>query len=113
MPRRVFTLSQVKYAIDRLQWLYKNRKLVGGLKFYEEPPVLRFFGGKLKPTSPWPQKLVAKFRADLGDSLYGPDASAITACFWAAGSLQPLIQTGRGPTRFAAKNARPNLMPGL
>jgi len=69
MPRRVFTLSQVKYAIDRLHWLYKNRKLVGGLKFYEEPPVLRFFGGKLKPTSPWPAKLVAKFRADFGDSL--------------------------------------------
>ncbi len=69
MPRRVFTLSQVKYAIDRLHWLYQNRALVGGLKFYEEPPVLRFFGGKLKPTSPWPEKLVAKFRADFGDSL--------------------------------------------
>ncbi|MEI7939079.1 MAG: tryptophanase [Verrucomicrobiota bacterium] len=69
MPRRVFTLSQVKYAIDRLHWLYMNRKLVGGLKFYEEPPVLRFFGGKLKPTSAWPEKLVAKFRADFGDSL--------------------------------------------
>ena len=69
MPRRVFTLSQVKYAIDRLHWLYKNRKLVGGLKFYEEPPVLRFFGGKLKPTTPWPKKLVAKFRKDFGDSL--------------------------------------------
>ncbi len=69
MPRRVFTLSQVKYAIDRLHWLYRNRELVGGLKFYEEPPVLRFFGGKLEPTSPWPEKLVAKFRADFGDSL--------------------------------------------
>ncbi len=69
MPRRVFTLSQVKYAIDRLHWLYKNRKLVGGLRFYEEPPVLRFFGGKLKPTTAWPKKLVAKFRADFGDSL--------------------------------------------
>lgn len=69
MPRRVFTLSQVKYAIDRLKWLYENRKLVGGLRFYEEPPVLRFFGGKLEPTSPWPEKLVAKFRADFGDSL--------------------------------------------
>jgi tryptophanase len=69
MPRRVFTLSQVKYAIDRLHWLYKNRELVGGLRFYEEPPVLRFFGGKLEPTSPWPEKLVAKFRKDLGESL--------------------------------------------
>lgn len=69
MPRRVFTLSQVKYAIDRLNWLYQNRQLVGGLKFYEEPPVLRFFGGKLKPTTPWPEKLLAKFRADFGNSL--------------------------------------------
>ncbi len=69
MPRRVFTLSQVMYATDRLNWLYRNRELVGGLKFYEEPPVLRFFGGKLEPTSPWPAKLVAKFRADFGDSL--------------------------------------------
>jgi tyrosine phenol-lyase len=69
MPRRVFTLSQVKYAIDRLYWLFKNRELVGGLKFYEEPPVLRFFGGKLNPTTPWPEKLVEKFRADFGDSL--------------------------------------------
>jgi tryptophanase len=69
MPRRVFTLSQVKYAIDRLYWLYQNRELVGGLAFYEEPAVLRFFGGKLAPTSPWPEKLVAKFRADFGSSL--------------------------------------------
>lgn len=69
MPRRVFTLSQVKYAIDRLHWLHENRKLVGGLRFYEEPAVLRFFGGKLEPTSPWPEKLMAKFRADFGDSL--------------------------------------------
>ena len=46
MPRRVFTLSQVKYAIDRITWLYENRALVGGLKFIEEPPVLRFFIGQ-------------------------------------------------------------------
>jgi tyrosine phenol-lyase len=68
-PRRVFTLSQVKYLIDRMKWLHKNRELVGGLKFYEEPPVLRFFGGKLNPTSDWQKKLMAKFRKDFGDSL--------------------------------------------
>lgn len=68
-PRRVFTLSQIKYVIDRLKWLYKHRELVGGLKFYEEPPVLRFFGGKLNPTSDWQEKLVAQFRKDFGDSL--------------------------------------------
>ncbi|MDR0535547.1 MAG: tryptophanase [Puniceicoccales bacterium] len=68
-PRRVFTLSQTKYAVDRLDWLYQNRNLVGGLRFVEEPPVLRFFNGRLEPTSDWPQKLAAKFRADFGDSL--------------------------------------------
>ena len=68
-PRRVFTLSQVEYLIDRLNWLYHNRELVGGLKFVEEPPVLRFFMGRLDAVSPWPEKLVAKFKADFGDSL--------------------------------------------
>lgn len=69
LPRRVFTLSQVDYAVDRLRWLYENRKLVGGLKFVEEPSILRFFFGKLEETSPWQDKLVAKFKADFGDSL--------------------------------------------
>ncbi|MGD9873018.1 MAG: tryptophanase [Kiritimatiellia bacterium] len=69
MPRRVFTLSQVKFVADRLQWLYKNRKLVGGLQFEYEPTVLRFFTGRLAPTSRWPEKLVAKFKKDFGSSL--------------------------------------------
>ena len=69
VPRRVFTLSQIKYVIDRMQWLYDNRKLIGGLRFTYEPPVLRFFMGGLEPTSDWPAKLVDKFRRDFGDSL--------------------------------------------
>jgi tryptophanase len=69
LPRRVFTLSQVKYAIDRIQWLYDNRRLVGGLEFTEEPEILRFFFGRLAPVSDWQQQLVAKFRQDFGDSL--------------------------------------------
>lgn len=68
-PRRVFTLSQVKYVADRMKWLYANRELVGGLKFVEEPKVLRFFLGRLAPTSDWPTRLVAKFRQDFGESL--------------------------------------------
>ncbi len=68
-PRRVFTLSQTMFLIDRVKWLYANRNLVGGLRFVEEPPVLRFFMGRLEPVSDWPQKLAAKFRADFGDSL--------------------------------------------
>ena len=69
VPRRVFTLSQIKYVIDRLSWLFDNRELIGGLKFTYEPTVLRFFMGKLAPTSDWPTKLMAKFRQDFGDSL--------------------------------------------
>lgn len=69
MPRRVFTLSQVKYAIDRIEWLYANRHLIGGLEFTQEPEILRFFYGRLAPTSDWQEKLMAKFRQDFGDSL--------------------------------------------
>jgi len=69
VPRRVFTLSQIMYVEDRLNWLYDNRSLIGGLKFIYEPPVLRFFMGKLEPVNDWPQKLVAKFKEDFGDSL--------------------------------------------
>lgn len=69
VPRRVFTLSQIKYVIDRMQWLYDNRELIGGLRFTYEPPVLRFFMGGLEPTSDWQAKLVDKFRRDFGDSL--------------------------------------------
>jgi tryptophanase len=68
-PRRVFTLSQTKFVIDRVKWLYDNRDLVGGLEWVEEPPLLRFFMGRLKPVSDWTEKLVAKFKEDFGDSL--------------------------------------------
>ena len=69
VPRRVFTLSQIKYVEDRMAWLYENRELIGGLRFVYEPPVLRFFMGGLEPVSDWPQKLIAKFKEDFGDSL--------------------------------------------
>jgi len=69
LPRRVFTLSQVKYAADRLAWLYENREIIGGLKFVEEPEVLRFFFGRLDATSDWPVKLAEAFRRDFGVSL--------------------------------------------
>ncbi|MBF6627143.1 MAG: tryptophanase [Proteiniphilum sp.] len=69
VPRRVFTLSQIKYVEDRMTWLYENRKLIGGLRFVYEPPVLRFFMGGLEPVSDWPQKLIARFKEDFGESL--------------------------------------------
>jgi tryptophanase len=69
VPKRVFTLSQIKYAADRIGWLFANRHLIGGLKFIEEPKVLRFFFGRLQPVSDWPQKLISQFRKDFGESL--------------------------------------------
>ena len=69
VPRRVFTLSQIKYVLDRMTWLYENRELIGGLRFVYEPPVLRFFMGGMEPVSDWPQKLIAKFKEDFGESL--------------------------------------------
>ena len=64
IPRRVFTLSHINYAVDRIIWLYKNRDLIGGLKFTREPETLRFFFGELAPTSNWQEKLVKKFKED-------------------------------------------------
>ena len=69
LPRRVLTLSQIKYVSDRMQWLFDNRHLIGGLQFVYEPPVLRFFMGSLIPTSDWPLRLVTKFKEDFGESL--------------------------------------------
>ncbi len=69
LPRRVFTLSQVKYCADRVKWMYDNRDLIGGLKWTEEPKVLRFFFGRMKEIGHWQEELVNKFREDFGDSL--------------------------------------------
>ena len=66
-PRRVFTLSQTEYVIDRVKWLYDHRHLVGGLRFTHEPKTLRFFTGRLEPVSDWPQKLIEAYIADFGE----------------------------------------------
>ena len=67
VPRRVYTMSHCQYVADRLDWLYRHRELVGGLAFYEEPPVLRFFAGLMKPTkSDWGLTLLEAFEKDFG-----------------------------------------------
>lgn len=67
MPRRVFTLSHITFMVDRLAWLYKNCDLIGGLKFIEEPQVLRFFIGRLGEIGDWQERLVDKFIEDFGE----------------------------------------------
>jgi tryptophanase len=66
VPRRVFTMSHYQYAADRLQWLYAHRRMIGGLEFREEPPVLRFFAGLMAPKGDWGSELVEAFEKDFG-----------------------------------------------
>lgn len=66
VPRRTYTMSHIEYAVDRLAWLYRHRELIHGLKFVQEPPVLRFFFGRLGPVDGWPQELAAAFKAEYG-----------------------------------------------
>lgn len=66
IPRRVYSISHIEYIIERLGWLYKNRNLIQGLQFVSEPPVLRFFVGRLKAVDSWGQKLADAFAKDFG-----------------------------------------------
>ncbi len=69
VPRRVYTLSQLKYVADRVKWVWDNRELIGGLRWTMEPKVLRFFFGRMKELGHWQEDLVVKFKEDFGDSL--------------------------------------------
>lgn len=68
LPRRVYSISHIEYAIDRINWLYKHRNLVKGLRFSYEPPVLRFFLGKLEAIDNWGRDLVNAFKKEIGDN---------------------------------------------
>ena len=67
VPRRTYTLSHIEYAVDRLAWLFAHRELIGGLRFVEQPPVLRFFFGRLAPDGDWGAELARAFAADFGE----------------------------------------------
>ncbi len=66
IPRRVYTMSHIEYAVDRINWLYKHRDLIKGLRFVYEPPVLRFFLGKLEAIDNWGRSLCEAFEKELG-----------------------------------------------
>ncbi|HEY3266538.1 MAG TPA: tryptophanase [Armatimonadota bacterium] len=66
VPRRTYTISHIDYVVDRLAWLYAHRDIVKGLRFIDEPPVLRFFIGKLEALDGWGAKLADAFEADFG-----------------------------------------------
>lgn len=66
-PRRTYTRSHVDYLVDRILWLYENRRLIEGLRWVYEPPVLRFFLGRLEDVNRWGDKLVDAYIRDLGE----------------------------------------------
>jgi tryptophanase len=68
IPRRVYSMSHIDYAVDRIVWLYKHRNLVKGLKFVSGPPVLRFFFGKLEALDDWGVDLKDAFKKELGNA---------------------------------------------
>lgn len=69
IPRRVYSIAHIEYAVDRLQWLLNHRDLIGGLSFVEEPPVLRFFFGRLIAKNDWHIALAEAFKKDFGEGM--------------------------------------------
>jgi tyrosine phenol-lyase len=69
VPRRTYTMSHIEYAVDRISWLYRHREMIHGLKFTQEPPVLRFFFGRLAPVDNWGAELAAAFKAEFGEGM--------------------------------------------
>ncbi len=66
VPRRVYSISHMEYVTDRLAWLWAHREMIGGLKFTYEPPILRFFTGKMEAIDNWTTKLADAYKADFG-----------------------------------------------
>ena len=70
IPRRTFTIGHIEYVAQRVAWLHRHRDLIGGLRFVEEPPVMRFFFGRLEPLGgDWGTKVVEAFQHDYGTAV--------------------------------------------
>lgn len=66
-PRRTYLKSHADYVVDRLTWLYRHRDLIGGLKWVHEPPILRFFLGRLEDIGNWGEELLMAYLRELGE----------------------------------------------
>lgn len=70
LPRRVYTMSHIEFAVDRLKWLFAHKELIHGLTWLEEPSVLRFFFGRLQSIGNWDASLKEAFIQDFGASAF-------------------------------------------
>ena len=53
ISRRVYTRSHMDYVVEGIKRLYEEREKITGLEWVYEPPALRFFQGRFKPTGQW------------------------------------------------------------
>jgi len=65
-PRKTYLRSHADYVIDRVLWLYEHRDVVKGLRWVYEPPILRFFLGRLDDIDGWGESLVKVYESELG-----------------------------------------------
>jgi len=65
-PRKTYLRSHADYVVDRVLWLYEHRDMVKGLKWVYEPPILRFFLGRLDDMDDWGESLVNVYESELG-----------------------------------------------
>ena len=68
LPRKTYLKSHIDYVVDRLAWLYENKEVIKGLEWVYEPPVLRFFLGRLRDINNWSTELAERYKRVFGDS---------------------------------------------
>lgn len=67
-PRRVFTMSQALYVLDRLEWIWDNKELIGPMRFIKDPDGLPLtFRSATEPVGDWCEKFMAKYKEEFGD----------------------------------------------
>ena len=69
VPRRVYTLSQLKYVADRVKWVWDNRELIGDSDGQWSQRCSVFLRQNEGVGSHWQEDPVVKFKEDFGDSL--------------------------------------------
>lgn len=62
VPRRVYTLSHIKYVIDRVCWLYEHRDMIGAMRWEDESVKEHMFIDFLRPVDDWRERLALEYK---------------------------------------------------